>query len=399
MSLNDCGRRYNCACDAIGIYTKMIAIYSNNIIIDIYIRQIDFLYPYQVYHSIEEYTNSSADFKIAFVNHLDGYDLPANEQQRIEQVINGNKFCQDISKLKLVSNLLFAFDNEMHPYHINIFRQNCQDNVYWVIPIQINYDTGINNENLIFYSFQIERSAGPYQQLTHKLQQINHRAVKPLCFDALLGLERPHRNFVYHAINENYLQEKILTTYTKTATPDNDFKNKFLHEPDIESFDNNITHSSTQVLYHNQTLALSVIVPIQIYNQTAYSIVAETHADNRYSFFTEKIFKPMLAHRLFVVFSGCKYLEYLRSLGFQTFDNVIDESYDQIVNDQQRWAAAFEQVKRLCDMNQAEVLEKISARVEHNYNLVMDEQWQWQSGYLQQQLQQKINNGLGDFFT
>jgi uncharacterized protein YpuA (DUF1002 family) len=80
-------------------------------------------------------------------------------------------------------------------------------------------------------------------------------------------------------------------------------------------------------------------------------------------------------------------------MGFQTFDNVIDESYDQIQNDEQRWAAAFEQVKQLCDMNQAEVLEKISARVEHNYNLVMDEKWQ--SSHLQQQLQQKINNILG----
>jgi hypothetical protein len=366
----------------------MIAIYSNNIIIDIYIRQIDFLYPYQVYHSMEEYSNSTAKFKIAFVNHLNNYDIPDNEQQRIEQIVDGNKFCQDIIQLKSVSDLLFAFDNEMHPYHLNIFRQNSQDNVYWVIPIQINYDTGINNENLIFYSFQIERSAGPYQQLTHKLQQINHRAVKPLCFDALLGLERPHRNFVYHAINENHLQEKILTTYVKAA--DSLFQLNFLYESDIEPLTEDVNHSAIQVGYHGQQLALSVIVPIQIYNETAYSIIAETHADNRYSFFTEKIFKPMLARRLFVVFSGWKYLENLRKLGVQTFDNVIDESYDQIFDDKERWQAAFEQVKRLCDMSQSEVLEKISNRVEHNYNLVMDAKWQ--SNYFLQLIQQKIHD-------
>jgi hypothetical protein len=152
-----------------------------------------------------------------------------------------------------------------------------------------------------------------------------------------------------------------------------------------------------QVGYHGQQLALSVIVPIQIYNQTAYSIVAETHADNRYSFFTEKIFRPMLARRLFVMFSGWKYLKNLRKLGFQTFDNVIDESYDQIYNDQERWAAAFEQVTRLCNMNQIEVLEKISARVEYNYNLVMDTKWQ--SIYLQEwQLQQKVHKFVVDFF-
>jgi len=369
---------------------------------DIYIRQLNFLHRYQVYHSIEEYTNSTAQFKIAFVNHLDNYNLLTDEQQYMEQMVKGSKFCQDIMQLKLISNLVFAFDNEMHPYHLNIFQQNSQDNVYWVIPIQINHDTGINNENLIFYPFQIERSAKPYQELTHKLQQLNHNSIKPLYFDALLGLERPHRDFIFNAIEENHLQQKILTTYTKNTSRwvipgvENDFKNEFLHDPDIENFHETITNSAMQVDYHGQYLALSVIVPIQIYNQTAYSIIAETHDDNRYSFFTEKTFRPMLARRLFVVFSGWKYLKNLRKLGFQTFDNVIDESYDQIYNDEERWAAAFEQVTRLCNLDQIEVLEKISARVEYNYNLVMDTKWQ--SIYLQEwQLQQKVHNKLVDF--
>ena len=170
---------------------------------------------------------------------------------------------------------------------------------------------------------------------------------------------------------------------------------KFFHEPDIENFNKNIKHSAEQVQYQGQTLALSVIVPIQLYNQTAYSIIAETHADNRYSFFTEKTFKPILAQRLFIVFSGWKYLENLRSLGFRTFNNVIDESYDQIYNDQDRWAAAFEQVKQLCNMDQLEVMEKISEQVQHNYNLVMDTKWQIDHF---PPLQQIINNELEKVF-
>lgn len=343
---------------------------------------------------MEQYAESSAEYKIAFINHLDGYDPPNNEQQRLEQVINGNKFCQDILRLKTISDLLFAFDNEMHPYHLNIFQQNCQDNVYWVVPIQINFDTAIDNEHLIFYPFQIDRSAGPYHQITHKLQHINYDCVKPMYFDALLGLERSHRNFIFDAVEENHLQQKILTTYYRQGNS-LAFRSNFLHEPDIENFAENIGCSAMQVKYQDQILALSVIVPIQIYNQTAYSVVAETHADNRYSFFTEKIFKPMLAHRLFVVFSGWKYLENLRRLGFQTFDNVVDESYDQILDDKERWQAAFEQVKRLCDMNQSEVLELISDRIKHNYNLVMDSRWH--TAHLLP-MQQTINDKLRNFF-
>jgi hypothetical protein len=374
--------------------TKTISIYSNNLIMDIYIQELKFLYPYQIYHSVDEYINSTADFKISFINHLNGYDLPISEEQRVKQVINGNKFCQDISQLKQVSDMVLAFENEMHNYHFDIFQQNSQDNVYWIIPIKTTTNIGINSQNLIFYPFQFGPAVNPYRELPHKLQQIHHNCVKPKYFDALLGRHRIHRDFVYNAISENHLQEKILTSYIKK---DNDpfFKMQFFHEPDIDNFHEKIKHSAEQVQYQGQTLALSVIVPIQLYNQTAYSIIAETHADNRYSFFTEKIFKPMLAQRLFIVFSGWKYLENLRSLGFRTFDNVIDESYDQIYNDDERWAAAFEQVKRLCNMNQLEVLEKISEQVQHNYNLVMDTKWQ--TDHLPP-VQQIINNGLEKFF-
>ena len=362
---------------------------------DIYIQKLKFLYPYQIYHSVDKYINSTADFKISFVNHLNGYDLPISEEQRVQQVINGNKFCQDILQLKQVSDMVLAFENEMHNYHFDIFQQNSQDNVYWVIPIKTTTNIGINSQNLMFYPFHIGRAVNPYRELPHKLQQIHHNCVKPKYFDALLGRHRIHRDFVYNAISENHLQEKILTSYIKK---DNDpfFKMQFFHEPDIDNFHEKINHSAEQVQYQGQTLALSVIIPIQLYNQTAYSIIAETHADNRYSFFTEKIFKPMLARRLFVMFSGWKYLENLRSLGFQTFDNVIDESYDQILDDNERWHAAFEQVKKLCDLDQTEVLEKISQRVHHNYNLVMDAKWQ--SAHLLQ-IQQKIHDKARNFYT
>jgi hypothetical protein len=373
--------------------TKTISIYSNNLIMDIFIQQLKFLYPYQIYHSVDKYINSTADFKISFINHLNGYDLPISEEQRIEQVTDGNKFCQDISQLKQFSNMVFAFDNEMHDYHFDIFKQNSQDNVYWIIPIKTNTNIEINSQNLIFYPFQFGRAVNHYRELPHKLQEIHHNCVKLKYFDALLGLQRKHRDFVYNAIQKDSLEQKILTTYVKSSSPSSRYK--FLYEPDIVPLNENVTHSAVQVEYQGQILALSVIVPIQVYNQTAYSIVAETHADNRYSFFTEKIFKPLLAQRLFVMFSGWKYLENLRSLGFRTFDNVIDESYDQIYNDEERWAAAFEQVKRLCDMDQAEVLEKISEQVQHNYNLVMDTKWQ--IDHLPP-VQQIINNELEKFF-
>jgi hypothetical protein len=116
-------------------------------------------------------------------------------------------------------------------------------------------------------------------------------------------------------------------------------------------------------------------MPLQVYNQTAYSIIAETDHDNTLSFFSEKTAKPFIARRLFVAFSGYRFLANLHALGFRTFDTVIDESYDQIFDDNERYTQAFEQAKRLCSMPVADTLEKIQDIVDHNHDLIMTRDW------------------------
>lgn len=64
------------------------------------------------------------------------------------------------------------------------------------------------------------------------------------------------------------------------------------------------------------------------YNETVFNIVSETSDSEK--FFTEKIWKPIMAKQPFVVHGKPGYLHDLRSLGFQTFGDHIDESYDEI---------------------------------------------------------------------
>jgi hypothetical protein len=64
------------------------------------------------------------------------------------------------------------------------------------------------------------------------------------------------------------------------------------------------------------------------YNDTACSIVSETN-DNDYDvFMTEKIWKPIIAQQFFVVHGNYLYLQKLREMGFRTFNNYFEESYD-----------------------------------------------------------------------
>lgn len=65
------------------------------------------------------------------------------------------------------------------------------------------------------------------------------------------------------------------------------------------------------------------------YNSTCFSVVSETVTLSRYQLHvTEKTFKPMAYYHPFVVFGQTGHLAYLHELGFETFENLFDESYD-----------------------------------------------------------------------
>lgn len=210
------------------------------------------------------------------------------------------------------------------------------------------------------------------------LDQLNPYQVKEKYFDILLGQRRPHRDFIYSNINKKQLTNNVIMTYLLDGSipiPQQPIDNWLWEMPGLTIPVTNFNHTITTVNYYGYNISLSQIVPIDIYNQTAYSIVAETNFDNHYTFFTEKIVKPILARRLFIVFSGQYYLRNLRRLGFITFDNIIDESYDLIEEPVLRFELAFAQIEYLMQQPQAQILKAIKPIVEHNRNLILNTNW------------------------
>ena len=78
---------------------------------------------------------------------------------------------------------------------------------------------------------------------------------------------------------------------------------------------------------------------------------------------------------MFVAVAGQGYLEFLRSIGFQTFGNVIDESYDQEPDNIKRWTMAMNQVELLCSKDPADVISQVQEIVDHNRQLMLTTNW------------------------
>jgi hypothetical protein len=99
---------------------------------------------------------------------------------------------------------------------------------------------------------------------------------------------------------------------------------------------------SDQVTNH-----ISCVSPDNIFQNTHYSIICETLGTGSDFFLSEKTVKAMFAKRVFVMFGPRHFLRRLHELGFQTFDSVLDESYDNELVDEIRYQKAMLQVLRL----------------------------------------------------
>jgi hypothetical protein len=203
----------------------------------------------------------------------------------------------------------------------------------------------------------------------------NLEGSKHLMFDALLGRRKPHRDRISQNLDatQNVItyfprQEQDIRQYDASQFV---WPTEVLPQPDTP-----IDYTVQEVQVNGVIVSLSQIIPREIYQRTRYSLVAETETNNGWSFFTEKITKPILARRLFLVASGQYYLANLRSMGFQTFRGIIDESYDLEPDLDQRITMIMEQAKYLASMPYEDVQQQILPIVEHNYSVMMDTDWQ-----------------------
>jgi hypothetical protein len=87
------------------------------------------------------------------------------------------------------------------------------------------------------------------------------------------------------------------------------------------------------------------------YCDTYFSLVTETIFDYPYSFRTEKMAKPLAIGHPWIVASNQGFYRDMRNLGFQTFDSLIDESFDSIDNSQERMDRIVAVVNDLCQQD------------------------------------------------
>jgi len=124
---------------------------------------------------------------------------------------------------------------------------------------------------------------------------------------------------------------------------------------------------STQHNDHSQHVA-------QHYESTACSIILETHFDADGSggaFLTEKTFKCIKHGHPFVLFAPAGSLASLRRMGYRTFDTVLDNSYDHIADNTQRYLAVIATIRKLLLVDPTTLYNSCVRDLEHNQALFL----------------------------
>ena len=106
------------------------------------------------------------------------------------------------------------------------------------------------------------------------------------------------------------------------------------------------------------------------YLDTYVSIVNETGILDDVTFITEKTIRPMFNRHPFIVWGNPYTLKTLRSYGFKTFDWLVDESYDECENANDRFNMVLKEIEKLNSLP-IEKLHKLyydnMEIMEHNY--------------------------------
>ena len=246
-------------------------------------------------------------------------------------------------------------------------------NLLIATPCQHNF--GGSNYPWTIWQHWLQDAADVYRQagMSEYIGTLDTVSPKPKLFDVLLGGERPYRTLLHDWIEQDPVlsANSIMTYYGGTTT-----RPRVLLEPDMDPTRLPTPfHTGFGLEFRGVATRMAVVPPVSIYQQCAYSIVTETNAQHNYVFFTEKIARAIVCRRLFIALSSYRYLHYLRESGFQTFDSIINESYDLEVNDTRRWRMAFEQMQVLATMDQQQVLEHIQPIVEHNRQVLLQTDW------------------------
>jgi hypothetical protein len=169
-------------------------------------------------------------------------------------------------------------------------------------------------------------------------------------FCALIGKKKHWRSQLINKIFQSNLENNFIS-----------YEGQRLGKFHIEDIFAKEEYDSYKPYLENDFFSISSSIPINIFSSTSFCLVAETNMYNFEEFhLTEKTIKCLSTGMPFVMASSFRFLKNLKKLGFKTYDELWDESYDDICDVEKRTNAIILLCKELQYFNWESAREKLN---------------------------------------
>lgn len=215
-----------------------------------------------------------------------------------------------------------------------------------------------------------------------KLNQNNTFAKKFLCLN---GRPDWHRYYTLQKLVDKNLYNKGLISFLNRY---NQITNKAHYDNFKQRYNGEHTFIK-KLIKHKKTIELDRSNKAihnddrshdpYIYEQTSISLVTETYPDAaRGLFITEKSYKPIANCHFQIWIAQPGMVEFFRNMGFDMFDDIIDNSYDEIISDTLRFNKAIQSLdlflKKLPYLNTEQLQKRLKDNQIKYLNLKLSEE-------------------------
>lgn len=234
-----------------------------------------------------------------------------------------------------------VFDDCTNPSHLNqILDQTTELIDYTVLTGDLRYYANPHlNSHVKFFPFWQHWVAKQNYSLSketrsHKLSSLN-------------GTAWNHRKLIYLELSKRPWFADMIFTFGNRP-PCYDWQNTLTTQEQTE-FDQ--LPNTVKFVNEDSNLEIDLSIDHPAFRNSWVNLVVETTVNPQVGLLSEKTFKPIASGQLFVLLGSPGSVEYLRDAGFDLFDDLIDHSYDTVLDLRQRIKMIVDQLDHLVQLD------------------------------------------------
>ena len=188
----------------------------------------------------------------------------------------------------------------------------------------------------------------------------------------LNGIPREHRKLVYVRLQEKEYFSDMIFTFGHRPGFHQNFDNWELTEQEKQKFD--LLPQNVEFIPEDQN-GIDITINHPAFQETYINLVTETTVRADIPMLSEKSFKPIIAGQLFILIASPGAIQFLRDIGIDTFDDIIDHSYDYISDTRTRIEQALIQVNHIVHKDLSHIYEIIKPRLVKNSRYLLSQEF------------------------